>query len=373
MIPRMLLIVRMARPAVVVLLGLFTATGLAQAGRDEDHLLLARALVVVFGFLVFSVACNDIADASIDRVNLPGDPARPLAAGTAHRRDMALIGVTAGALALVASLTLHWPAAVVTLVGLAVSAGYSLRPVRLSARGVVAPLVLPACYVAVPYLVGIFAVRDSPRHGDLLLLAGLYVGFIGRILLKDFRDVRGDEMFGKRTFLVRHGRRWTCAFSAFCWAAGTVMLVAAVRHPTVTLVLVNAVYLAAALLLLRALSAGRGARRDEHLIAAIAIVGRGIVLSVLAHLALTNAQWPAASYGAMMIAVTAGILGLAAVMARRGPAVPPAWRSSRNPTSLEGKVADADPRCRGPLQPDRHQPRDQAVRGTPPRVRGRAP
>jgi 4-hydroxybenzoate polyprenyltransferase len=330
-ISRLLLIVRMARPAVVVLLGLFTATGMAQAGREEDQLLLARALVVVLGFLVFSVACNDIADAAIDRVNLPGDPGRPLAAGTAHRRDMALVGVTAGALALVASLTLHWPAAVVTLLGLAVSAGYSLRPVRLAARGVVAPLVLPACYVAVPYLVGIFAVRDSPRQSDMLLLAGLYVGFIGRILLKDFRDVRGDEMFGKRTFLVRHGRGWTCAFSASFWTVGTVMLVTAVRHPTVHLVAANAVYLAVALLLLRALSTERGARRDENLIAAIAIVGRGIILSVLVHLALTNAEWPAPWYGAVMIALVACMLSLVAVMARRGPAVTPARRSPIRP------------------------------------------
>ncbi|GAA1850892.1 UbiA prenyltransferase family protein [Actinomadura bangladeshensis] len=327
MISRLLLVIHLARPAVVVLLGLFTVTGLAQAGHGDDHVLLARALVMVFGFLVFSVACNDIADAAIDRVNLPGDPGRPLAAGTAHRREMALIGVTAGVLALLASLTLHWPAAVVTLLGLAVSAGYSLRPVRLAARGVVAPLVLPACYVAVPYLIGVFAVRDSLRREDLLLLAGLYVGFIGRILLKDFRDVVGDEMFGKRTFLVRHGRRWTCAFSALCWIAGTVMLVAAVRHPTLHVVAVNAVYLAAALLLLRALATERGARRDEHLIAAIAIVGRGIVLSLLVHLALTNAHWPTPWYAAVMTALVACLLSQAVVMARRGPAVTPGRRS----------------------------------------------
>nr|WP_239066752.1 UbiA family prenyltransferase [Actinomadura bangladeshensis] len=321
------MVVRLARPAVVILLGLVTLIGLTQAGHGEDHVLLARALVVVLGFLVFSVACNDIADAAIDRVNLPGDPGRPLVAGTAHRRDMALIGVTAGVLALLASLTLRWPAAVVTLLGLAVSAGYSLRPVRLAARGVVAPLVLPACYVAVPYLLGIFAVRDSLRREDVLLLAGLYVGFIGRILLKDFRDVRGDEMFGKRTFLVRHGRRWTCAFSAFCWTAGAVVLVAAVRHPTVHLVAVTAVYLAAALLLLRALATERGARRDEHLIAAIAIVGRGIILSLLVHLALTNAHWPTPWYTAVMTALAACLLSQAIVMARCGPAVTPARRS----------------------------------------------
>ncbi|CND55534.1 bacteriochlorophyll/chlorophyll a synthase [Mycobacterium tuberculosis] len=334
MIARLVLVARLARPAVVILLGMFTAIGLAQAGHAEDHALLARALVVVLGFLVFSVACNDIADAAIDRVNLPGDPGRPLAAGTVHRREMALIGTTAGALALLASLTLHWPAAVVTLLGLAVSAGYSLHPVRLAARGVVAPLVLPACYVAVPYLIGIFAVRGSLRREDVLLLAGLYVGFIGRIVLKDFRDVRGDEMFGKRTFLVRHGRRWTCAFSAFCWTAGTVMLLAAVRDLTIHLAAVNAVYLAVALLLLGALSTDRGARRDEHLIAAIAIVGRGIILSVLAHLALTNAQWPAPWYAAVMIALVACIVSLATVMALDGPAV-------RSRMTAEGRLLGA--------------------------------
>ncbi|MEV4670172.1 UbiA family prenyltransferase [Actinomadura sp. NPDC049382] len=316
---RLLLMVRLARPPVIVLLALFTATGLAQAGHGEDRVLLLRAFVVVFGFLVFSVACNDLADVLIDRVNLPGDPGRPLVTGTAYRREMLVAGVTAAVLALAASFTLHWPAVVVTVAGLAISANYSLRPVRLAARGVVAPLVLPACYVAVPYLTGIFAVRGTLRKGDLLLLAGLYVGFIGRIVLKDFRDVRGDEMFGKRTFLVRHGRDWTCLFSAVCWTAGTFLLLATVRHPTVPLIAVNAVFLAAALLLLRALSTGRGPHRDERLIAAIAIVGRGIVLVLLAHLALTNAHWAAPWYGSMLAALTVGLLYLAVAMARRGP------------------------------------------------------
>ena len=75
-------------------------------------------------------------------------------------------------------------------------------------------MLLPLGYVAVPYLLGIFAVRSTITPNDLLLLGGLYAGFIGRIVLKDFRDVRGDALFGKRTFLVRHGRRATCIFSA---------------------------------------------------------------------------------------------------------------------------------------------------------------
>lgn len=71
----------------------------------------------------------------------------------------------------------------------------------------------------------------------VLLLArpavgALYLGFIGRILLKDFRDVRGDALFGKRTFLVRHGRRATCAVSAGCLVTGNCAVVLAAQHAT---------------------------------------------------------------------------------------------------------------------------------------------
>jgi hypothetical protein len=207
----------------------------------------------------------------------------------------------------------------VTSAGLTVSAGYSLRPVRLADRGAVASLILPACYVAVPYLLGIFAVSASVRTEDLLLLAGLYVGFIGRILLKDFRDVRGDALFGKRTFLVRHGRGWTCAVSAVCWCAGTLFLLAAVRQPTPTLIAASVLGVGAALWSLRALVRAPTPRHEEAVISAIAIIGRGLVLSLLAHLSLLDAHWPKPGYHAVMTALVVIVAGQAASMVRHGP------------------------------------------------------
>ncbi|HZD70438.1 MAG TPA: UbiA family prenyltransferase [Actinomycetes bacterium] len=205
MIQRIRLAILLARPAVILPLGLFTALGLAQAGQSENHVLLAKALLVVVGFLLFSVALNDLADQAIDQINLPGDRGRPLTAGTAARRELVVVGITAAVVASAASAMLHWAAVVVVAAGLVLSAAYSLRPIRVADRGVVACLLLPAGYVTVPYLVGVLAARNSITAGDLALLGGLYVGFIGRIVLKDFRDVRGDALFGKRTFLVRHG------------------------------------------------------------------------------------------------------------------------------------------------------------------------
>jgi 4-hydroxybenzoate polyprenyltransferase len=279
---------------------------------------LARVLVIVVGFLLFSVACNDLADEAVDRVNLPGK--RPLARGAVTRREFTLIGLAAGGVAVAASLTLSPLAVVVTLAGMVVSAAYSLRPIRLAERGAVASLVLPACYVAVPYLLGLIAVRHDVRAGDLFLLGGLYLGFIGRILLKDFRDVRGDALFGKRTFLVRHGRLWTCRVSACSWLAGTCVLLLTVRQATPLLVAAEAAGNAAALGLLRMLSRDRGQRRDEILISAIAIVGRGMVVMLFAHLSMGDASWSAVRSSLVIAALAVLTAGQAVAMLRDGPA-----------------------------------------------------
>src|SRR3954454_5387768 len=178
---RIRLFVVLARPAVVMLVALFTAVGLAPAGHANDGPLLARALIAIVATLLFAVAVNDIADERIDRINLPADSRRPLVAGTGTRVEMVILASVAAVVALGASLLLHWAAPLIVAGGLGLTAAYSLRPVRIADRGVVAPMLLPAAYVAVPYLLGFLAVRGSVSRADLLLLAGLYAGFIGRI------------------------------------------------------------------------------------------------------------------------------------------------------------------------------------------------
>ncbi|HEY1643334.1 MAG TPA: UbiA family prenyltransferase [Streptosporangiaceae bacterium] len=325
MIARIRLVVLLARPAVIALLAFFAITGLAQAGQPDSVLSLGRVLAVVIGFLLFSVACNDLADEAIDRINLPGR--RPLNAGVVTRRGFTGIGLVAGIVALAASATLGWPGVLVTATGMLISAAYSVRPVRLADRGALASLLLPACYVAVPYLLGLIAgARTENRPGslirpaDLALLGGLYLGFVGRILLKDFRDVRGDALFGKRTFLVRRGRGPTCAVSACFWTAGTCLILLTVRHLSPALLVAEAACNAAALGLLHHLSRDRGPRRDELLISAIAIVGRGMIVILAAHLSMTDARWSALRASLVIAALTVLTAGLVDSMLRHGPA-----------------------------------------------------
>lgn len=325
---RIRVLVLLCRPAVLLLLGLFVAAGLAQGGESDAPLLLARALLVVAGFLVCSVVVNDLADEAIDRVNLPDDAARPLVTGAGARSEFPAIAAAAAAVALAAAATIGWHALATLVGGLALSMAYSLRPVRLAERGAVASLLLPAGYVATPFLVGLFSVRTSVTAKDVALLAGLYVGFIGRILLKDFRDVRGDALFGKRTFLVRYGRRWTCIASGIAWTVGSFALVG-VRNPTPALLAAQVAWVVLALVFLRRLAADLGARRDEHVISAIAIVGRGMVLTVIAHLGMTDAGWSVVRINAVTLALLAVLAGQALTMAKHGPAsrlrVPSAW------------------------------------------------
>jgi len=245
-------------------------------------------------------------------------PNRPLVNGSTTRREMR-IAAAAGAVAAVgASATLNWPAPVIVVVGLVFTAAYSVRPVRLVDRGVVAPMLLPAAYVAVPYLLGIIAVRSVVHARDLLLLAGLYAGFIGRIVLKDFRDVRGDALFGKRTFLLRHGRVTTCVLSMVSLIVGVSTLVF-VRQVSIALVGCYAALLIVTLVWLRALATSTSARRDESLIAGIAIVGRGMLVTLYAHFAMIAAHVSVITSGALLGVLTVIVVSQAREMVARGP------------------------------------------------------
>lgn len=272
----------LARPALVVLLGMFAALGVAQAEHATDVWALAQALVVVIGYVACAVAVNDLSDVAIDRINVPNDPSRPLASGAAGPREMQVIAVTGATVALVASATIGRTGLVITFAGLLLAVVYSLPPVQLSKRGVVAPLLLPFGFVAVPFLTGILATGSAITTADLAVLGGLYLGFVGRILLKDFRDVRGDALLGKRTFLVRHGRVQTCRLSAALWVVGSLTLVA-ISGVDAMLVAAYTLLVGVALVLLRALARSTSPRRDEDLIGALAIVGRGLILALLVH------------------------------------------------------------------------------------------
>lgn len=299
------LVVMMVRPPVALVLFMFAAIGVAQAGQgDAFRPLFTVVPLILAGWFVHATVVNDLNDEAIDRVNLSNARGRPLVSGHATPRELQALGLAAAAVALVTAFAVDWRVGAVVAAGLGLSTAYSRPPLRLCDRGALASLLLPSGYVAVPFLVGFFSVQPAIGARELVLLAGLYLTFIGRILLKDFRDVRGDAMFGKRTFLVRHGPQRTCQVSAACWAAGSASML--VLFPWRSLIVAAfAVLLACALHGLRRLAVTGGDVAQQVVIGAIAQSGRGMGVVLLAHLTMVGKGWDSTAQGPVIV-----VLGL---------------------------------------------------------------
>ncbi len=209
------LFVQLLRPKVAVMLVLFVCVG---AASTQHAITLSFRLVVLLlalaAWYVNATSVNDLADEKIDVINLQTATGRPLVSRSAERHNVVGIAVFSAVLALGLSSLVSVTYVVVMAAGIILSLLYSLPPVRISYRGIIAPLLLPAGYVVMPFLGGYMVSNGSL---DVWLLAACYTGFMARIILKDFRDIKGDTRYGKLTVVVRYGKRVTCAISLGMW------------------------------------------------------------------------------------------------------------------------------------------------------------
>lgn len=134
---------------------------------------LLWAALALAGSYVAATSVNDIADVDVDRINHPGDRARPLVTGEARERDLWRLHVLASATALLAAAPLGWAAVGVVAGSLAVGIAYSLPPLRVSYRTWLAPLLLSVAYVPVPFALGVLASGREPGPGDAWLAVAL--------------------------------------------------------------------------------------------------------------------------------------------------------------------------------------------------------
>jgi 4-hydroxybenzoate polyprenyltransferase len=265
------------------------------------------AVLALASSYVSATSLNDIADEEIDEINHPDDRGRPLVTGEARAADLWRVSGAAGALAVALSLAVGPVAAGIMLLSLATGALYSLPPVKLSYRTFLAPLTLAVAYVGIPYWMGVVAAGERLEASDLPLVAALYLLFVGRIVLKDFRDREGDRAHGKPTFLLKHGKRATClaSFGAVC--VGEVLLILALAD-RLWLALLLQPYVVGAMVMLYRLYRVES-RRDEQLAIGVgAKVGNGLLVTLLGALVL-------AGYGADRITQTTFVLALTAIYA----------------------------------------------------------
>ena len=106
-------------------------------------------------------------------------------------------------------------------------------------------------------------------------------------------------------------------FSGVCSVIGGTWL--SLVQPNVIPAVVVAVYTLASVALLRALCADLGARYDERIISAIAILGRGMVMALITSDCVVTAGWGPFARGALLLILLVVSLGQARSMVKVGP------------------------------------------------------
>lgn len=285
---------KMVRFKVAAMLGMFLLVGAAHHdGLSHFHPAYLWGALALSAAYVSATTANDLSDRRIDAINHRNSPGRPLASGLASGREMAVLNVSATGIAAALASALGPAQLLIILLALAMGYAYSLKPILLSHRTFLTPVLLSAFYVGVPYSLGAAIAGSGLQRSDAWLLGSLLMFFAGRILLKDFRDREGDALFKKPTILLRYGKTATCAASGAAVVAGNVLLIPALRPPVAVALLLE-VYVGGVLWALYRVWKGEGRTAEQSAIGLAAKTGNGLVITVLGLLVLGWRNAPAA-------------------------------------------------------------------------------
>lgn len=193
-----------SRPQNVVYSGLLAA---AVAFLGGASLIKAfTGYLVIFFMYALNTSLNNYLDIETDKLNNRHD--NPLAYGKLSLWQVQLFCgvclVTVGYL----QLLLVQPASLIlTAVGLVLGLVYSLPKISIQSRGFLATVLLASWYGVIPLLLGSAQGSTWPAV-NLILLTTMQLLLLSPVLLaKDYKDRVGDAAMGKRTPLVRYGKK----------------------------------------------------------------------------------------------------------------------------------------------------------------------
>ena len=263
--------------------------------------------LIIALWYIFGSGLNDYADYEIDKINLPKATDRPLISGQADKPALLRVSLIAATLTIPLAASLSAWYIVIVLALLLLSVSYSIPPFSISRRGGLAPLLLPLGYIILPFGLGMMLSSDDFTAKPVLLLtAAYYFHFIGRIILKDYRDVKGDKANGKMTFLLRHGNRSVCLVSAISITISTGLILVALNEYAYILRFGFVYLLFFGLVTLYETSKATRWSQQKPLLAAFGRTMTGI--TALTILTLCNAIW---GFSALeQVAMLVGILGV---------------------------------------------------------------
>jgi 4-hydroxybenzoate polyprenyltransferase len=309
----------MLRYRVAIMVWTFMLLGAASGNGAR---LKAGELALEAGALAWSYVAattvNDLADVEIDLVNHPRDAGRPLVTGDASPTDMRKLHWLSWLAAVGCAAPLGPVPALLVVAGLVIGRAYSLRPLRLSYRPYWAPATLAVAYVVVPYTLGFWSSGAHVGGLTIAIGAALVAMFLGRIVLKDFRDREGDAIFGRRSLLLLHGQRRTCAISGAFVALGDILLCAAFGSQAWPLLALAQGFFAAVMLMLWRLAKATTTTAEQVAIGTGAKMANGLLFSLLSWLLLSG-HGASVAMRAAFVVLLAVLYGISFVTLARYP------------------------------------------------------
>jgi len=181
------------------------------------HIILGSGqLILLYGF---ATIYNDIHDKDIDIAN---DRGLPLARGGLSIRVAQRILFLLLLVICLMQLGLRQPYGyIVTITYLLLGWFYSSPKVKLSHRGLLATILLAICYAGLPMVFGFWQSQTIPLY---FLLLPLILMSMAVVLFKDFKDLKGDALYSKRTPLVRYGAQKTKLLAGLFFTIGCICL-----------------------------------------------------------------------------------------------------------------------------------------------------
>lgn len=155
--------------------------------------------ICVYGVVVIY---NDLSDIEVDKLNDRKDI--PLVTGEVRQTDLVRLMISLSVVAVIAGSLLGTGAHMLMLMYLCLGWLYS-GPANLKSKGVFAPIVLGLCYGVIPWLLGISVAGLGATPELVWVVVSSFVFTAGFVLLKDFKDLKGDRKTGKNTLLVLYG------------------------------------------------------------------------------------------------------------------------------------------------------------------------
>ena len=173
-------------------------------GFDWASVILGLILfIALYGIVALQ---NDLSDIEADKINHRTDI--PYASGLLTQNQLIISMAVLSAIATVVGYILNYH--VLLWVSTYILLGYLYSgPLNVKSRGAFAALLLGFCYGAIPWLIGASVTNQMDQYNLLFLAFASFIFSSGIIVMKDFRDIKGDRATGKNTLLVTKGASYT--------------------------------------------------------------------------------------------------------------------------------------------------------------------